>query len=153
MDTTGARVRVLPPLVFLLPLGSAILLDRLVSLGLPWPGLWRWPGGVLVVAGLGVMVWAFATMRAAGTTVVPWEEVKALVTTGPFRLSRNPVYLGDLLLYLGITLIVASWWPVVFLPFVLLLMHRRVIRPEEDYLGGRFGGDYAAYRARVRRWL
>lgn len=153
MDTTGARVRVLPPLVFLLPLGAAVLLDRLSRLALPWAEAWRWPGAVLVAAGLGLMAWAFATLRRAGTTVIPWEEVTSLVAVGPFRFSRNPIYLGDLLVYLGVTLLVGSWWPVAFLPVVLLVMHRRVIGPEEDYLADRFGGDYTAYRKAVRRWL
>ena len=153
MAVTGARVRVLPPLVFLLPLAAGLLLHRWAPLGLPAADPWRWAAVALVAAGLALMVWAVAVMRAARTTVIPWHEVSALVTAGPFRVSRNPIYLGDLLVYLGVTAWAGSWWPVLLLPVVLLAMTALVIGPEERYLAQRFGAAYAAYRARVRRWL
>jgi protein-S-isoprenylcysteine O-methyltransferase Ste14 len=85
--------------------------------------------------------------------VVPWEEASRLVTEGPFRLSRNPIYLGDALAYVGVSVLIGSWWPLLVLPAVLLAMLRLVITREEEYLATRFGAAYAAYRSRVRRWV
>jgi len=155
MDTSGARVRVLPPLVFLAVLAVGLVLDWLLPLTIPGTGgvPLRLTSAVLLLAGLGVTAWAGASMHRARTTVSPWAAVSALVTAGPFRFTRNPIYLGDLLFYLGVSLWVGSWWPVLLLPLVFLAMQRLVIGPEERYLSARFGADYTAYRARVRRWL
>ena len=153
MDTSGARVRVLPPLLFLVVLAGALVLDGLWPLSLPAAAAWAVAGVTLVVAGLGLMGWAGAVMTRSHTTVSPWAAVTALVTEGPFRLTRNPIYLGDLLVYLGIALWVRTWWPLLLLPLVLVTVQRLVIGPEERYLTSRFGADYTAYRQRVRRWI
>jgi protein-S-isoprenylcysteine O-methyltransferase Ste14 len=75
------------------------------------------------------------------------------MTTGGYRLSRNPMYAGLGIAYLGAALLLGSWWPVVLWPLVMLAVDRLVIRPEETYLSERFGQDYSDYRAHVRRWL
>jgi protein-S-isoprenylcysteine O-methyltransferase Ste14 len=87
------------------------------------------------------------------TTIVPHHRVASLVTTGAYRLSRNPMYTGLAVLYLGVALLIGSWWPVALWTVVLLAVYRLVIRPEERYLEQRFGSAYTQYRARVRRWL
>jgi protein-S-isoprenylcysteine O-methyltransferase Ste14 len=153
MDTSGARVRVLPPLLFLTVLAGALVLDGLWPLSLPAEPLWTVAGVLLVAAGLGLMAWAGVVMTRAHTTVSPWAAVTALVTAGPFRLTRNPIYLGDLLVYAGIALWVGTWWPLLVLPLVLVAVQWLVIAPEERYLTSRFGDEYTAYRQRVRRWL
>jgi protein-S-isoprenylcysteine O-methyltransferase Ste14 len=153
MAASGARVRTVPPLVFMATLAAGWLLDLAVPLALPISSVGRWSGVVLLVCGVALMAWAVATMRRAHTTVIPWKAVSHLVTSGPFRISRNPIYLGDVLAYLGATLLLGTWWPLVLLPFALVALHRLVIVREEEYLAARFGGDYAAYRSRVRRWL
>jgi len=153
MDTSGARVKVLPPLLFLVVLGAALVVDRLVPLALPLGGLGVVLGVALVLAGLALMGWAGRVMLGSHTTVSPWASVATLVTGGPFRFTRNPIYLGDLLVYLGVALWVGTWWPLLALPPLLLAVQWLVIGPEERYLTARFGGDYTAYRQRVRRWL
>ncbi|HEY7717382.1 MAG TPA: isoprenylcysteine carboxylmethyltransferase family protein [Pedococcus sp.] len=153
MAPAGARVRTIPPLVFVIPLVAAGLLDLVAPLPLPLPGARAWLGVLLVAGGVALMAWAVATMRRARTTVVPWEEASRLVTEGPFRLSRNPIYLGDALAYVGVSVLIGSWWPLLVLPAVLLAMLRLVITREEEYLATRFGAAYAAYRSRVRRWV
>jgi protein-S-isoprenylcysteine O-methyltransferase Ste14 len=149
-------VRLLPPLVFLVPLLVGILLGRLVPWRLPsgggWPLALTAVGVLLLLAGLALMTWAAAVMMRRRTTVIPWARVDQLVTGGPFRLARNPIYVGDALAYLGVTLIAGTWWPLVLLPLPVLVMQRFVIAREEAYLLDRFGEPYAAYCARVRRW-
>lgn len=103
----------------------------------------------LASTGAAVMAWAFLTMRRQGTTVVPWAHVSHLVTGGPFRWVRHPVYAGDLLMYLGACLWLRSWLPVLALPAVLAALRRWVITPEEEYLRARFPGEYPAYASRV----
>jgi protein-S-isoprenylcysteine O-methyltransferase Ste14 len=97
--------------------------------------------------------WFIMSMRRAGTPVDPREAPTALVTEGPFRFSRNPGYLGLGLTYVGLSLLVEARWPLLLLPFVLIIIDRGVISQEERYLERRFGSEYRTYRQRVRRWL
>jgi protein-S-isoprenylcysteine O-methyltransferase Ste14 len=92
-------------------------------------------------------------MQNAHTNVNPTRPVTAIVTEGPFRFTRNPLYLGFTLFYTGVTLLVNSLWMVLLLPFVLFLMTFSVIEREERYLERKFGEQYLAYKRRVRRWL
>jgi protein-S-isoprenylcysteine O-methyltransferase Ste14 len=150
----GARVVFIPPpLYYAAGLVAGAALDRLV--GLPIGGR---PGTVVAGAALAVAGVALAAAGVIGvirhrTTIVPHHRVASLVTTGAFRLSRNPMYTALAIAYLGVALLIGSWWPVALWPLVLLAVYLLVIRPEERYLEQRFGSAYADYRARVRRWL
>ena len=151
--STGAHVRLLPPVVYFGPFS--------LMWALHWWRPWTIPGGtamtvagmVLVLIGVALTFWSVTALRRAHTTVIPWEQVSAMVTTGPFRFSRNPIYLADAVAYLGATLIIHSWWPLVALPGVLWMMRHKVIDREERYLAERFGDAYRDYQRRVRRWL
>jgi protein-S-isoprenylcysteine O-methyltransferase Ste14 len=144
-----------PPLIYLIPLGGALLLHRINPVPLiPWQlrhftpiiaAAFAIPASILVVA--------VVALRRAGTRPEPWKPTTALVTTGPFRVSRNPMYLGLTLMYVAITVWRNSLWPMLLLPGVMALMHYGVIRREEEYLTRLFGGRYKDYRRRVRRWL
>lgn len=103
--------------------------------------------------GVAVALAAVRALRAARTTLQPWESTTTLVTSGPFRFSRNPIYVSYTLVYLGVTFSVNSVWPLVLLPLVIGLMVRMVIGREERYLEARFGDAYRDFRGRVRRWL
>ncbi len=153
MTARGADVRVLPPLIF----AVALVAGWGLSLLLPWPlgadTPRRWAGAVLVVLAIVTMAWAALTLTRARTTVIPWSEVSALVTSGPYRLSRNPIYVADVLAYLGAALLLGSTWPLLGLPVALVVLQERVIDREEAYLDRAFGAEYAAYRSRVRRLL
>jgi protein-S-isoprenylcysteine O-methyltransferase Ste14 len=92
-------------------------------------------------------------MRRAGTNVRPDQPTLAVVTDGPFRYSRNPLYLGLTGLYVGVTLLADALWPLVLLGPLLGVVQRGVVRREERYLAAKFGAPYLAYQARVRRWL
>ncbi len=94
-----------------------------------------------------------ATVVRHRTALLPHHVVSTLVTTSVFRLSRNPMYTGFAVAYLGGALLLGSWWPLIALPAVLVAVRRLVIDREERYLASRFGEQYRSYRARVRRWL
>lgn len=149
----SAGVRIDPQLIYAIPLAVGLLVERWFPTRAT-PDRLAVPLGIGCVA-LGVAV-AFAAVhrfRSASTTLQPWEPTTALVTGGPFRFSRNPIYLGYTLLYLGVGFWVNSLWPLLLLPGVLWLMHRLVIHREEAYLEHQFGEGYLAYRRSVRRWL
>ena len=141
-----------PPLIYALPLLAGLLLHHfrpLAILPTPWAhGL----GALFVVLGL-IGLPAVLAFRRAGTHPQPWRPATALVTTGPYRFTRNPMYIGFTLLYLGISLWVNSLWPVLALPLILVTIQYGVVVREEAYMERRFGEDYIAYRRRVRRWL
>jgi protein-S-isoprenylcysteine O-methyltransferase Ste14 len=117
------------------------------------PLLARLVGWSLVGVGVLLAVSAVVLFRRAETTPNPTRPTTALVLHGPYRFTRNPMYVGLGLCYLGATLLVSSAWPLVLSPVLIVLVQRWVIAPEEAYLERRFGAEYRAYRARVRRWV
>lgn len=127
-------------LVSPLPIFHAVIANRIV-------------GVAFLVVGGAFARWAFVTLRRAGTSANPYQPSVALTTTGPFRFSRNPIYLAMTGLYLGISLLVNSVWPLLLLAPLLVAMHRGIILREERYLSATFGEAYAAYTSGVRRWL
>jgi protein-S-isoprenylcysteine O-methyltransferase Ste14 len=142
--------------LFILGIVAGWLLDRAVPLPLVGPAA-RWSGAfagwLLVALGAGLSAWAVATFRQARTTIVPNRPASTLVTRGPFRFSRNPMYVALSLMYLGAAVLVNSVWPLLLLPLVIAVLQTTVIRLEERYLEATFGRAYEEYRGRVRRWL
>jgi uncharacterized protein (TIGR03382 family) len=109
--------------------------------------------GVAFLLGFGVMIWAWWLFRRAGTPIRPTAQAVALVTSGPFRLSRNPMYLGIVVLLLGVALLVGSW-PMLIAPLGFLVLMSQVFIPfEEHKLRQVFGEAYDSYARRVRRWI
>ena len=153
MTSDGADVRLPPPLVYAGPFLLLGLLDRVLPWRMPDHPARSAAGWLLVVVALALGASALATFRRRGTTVIPHHAVSAVVTSGPYRLTRNPMYLGLALGYLGAGLVLGSWWPVAGLPVIVLLVDRLVIAREETYLRARFGADYAALCRRTRRWV
>jgi protein-S-isoprenylcysteine O-methyltransferase Ste14 len=118
------------------------------------PDPYRWPVGVsLLLLWLVVWVVALSQFRAAATTVSTHKPVTALITSGIYRYTRNPIYVGWTLLYLGVAVIAGLGWSLVLAIPVWILMDYGVVRREEAYLERLFGGDYLEYKRRVRRWL
>jgi protein-S-isoprenylcysteine O-methyltransferase Ste14 len=146
-------VVIFPPLLFLI----AVLL----MLGLHW--LWPhfiggerivfWIGIVLIFAGPSLAIWGVLTMRKAQTNVSPYQPSTAIVASGPFGFSRNPLYVALTLLFLGITLAVGTWWGLLVVVPFLLVLHFGIIVREERYLERKFGEPYLAYKAKVRRYF
>jgi protein-S-isoprenylcysteine O-methyltransferase Ste14 len=151
-DTSTASVVAPPPLIFAAGwvLGLALHL-RFQTRVIVGPS--RWLGGLLVGTGAGLVAWAVWTMRKAGTDPRPDRPTATLVTDGPFRYTRNPIYLGFAAIYSGLLMAVGTPWPALFLPVVLALIRAGVIEREERYLAARFGDAFADYTAHVRRWL
>ena len=142
-----------PPLIFAVPGTIAALVGRAFPVHVMPQPFALTLGVVLTVAGIGLNAWAMPKFRQAQTSVIPYKPTTAIIATGPYSVTRNPIYLGMTLLYIGITLIVNTIWPLVLLPFVLAVMQRGVIEREERYLERKFGDEYLSYKSRVRRWI
>jgi protein-S-isoprenylcysteine O-methyltransferase Ste14 len=117
-------------------------------------GSWRVPVGwglaLLFVVWNGWALWLFARHQ---TGLLPGQPTETMIEQGPYRLSRNPLYVGLLALYLAIALLGPTFWGLVLLPLAVALVWWGAIRPEERFLHERFGAPYDDYRRRVRRWL
>jgi len=149
-DNAGVIVR--PPLLY------AVALAAMLALRWLWPlpifsGAAFWPGLALVALAVGLPIWGRQTLGTGGTNVDPSLPSTAVVTSGPYRFSRNPLYMGLTVVYLGLTLALDTWWGIILLALVLIVMHRGVIQREERYLDRKFGDGYRQYRAAVRRYL
>jgi protein-S-isoprenylcysteine O-methyltransferase Ste14 len=146
-------VFVLPPFLY----GGAFLLFLLCRAVWPLPiterGSLLWLGLAIAAIAIGIGVWGRRTMVAAGTNVRPTLPATAVVSAGPFRYSRNPLYISLTVLYLGLTLVANTWWGVIVLVPLLAVMHVGVVLREERYLERKFGETYRQYRRSVRRYL
>lgn len=153
MSTRSAGITLAPPAIYLVFVLFAWALTAQLPLALPWPAWIDWPAGLLIGLGLALMAWAVLAMFRLRTTVNPYGRPLQLVVGGPFRLSRNPIYLGDTLVFCGIGLSLGSLWPWLLLPALVACMNAGVIRREEAFLAALFGDGYREYCRRVRRWL
>lgn len=141
-----------PPAYPLAGLGVAWLLQWAA----PLPGAPAWlrlSGGVLAILAVAFALWAVATLVRARTPVDPYRPTTAVVETGPYRRTRNPIYLAFTAGMLGIGLALGWTWSFLVAPLVFVALDILVVRREEAYLSGKFGDAYAGYRQRVRRWL
>src|SRR5687767_1405025 len=149
-------VRFPPPTLFVLAFAAGWLLHRRWPRTL-LPGSWtnarEMTGALLVAAGLALITWALATFHRHRTAIYPNRPASRIVRDGPYRRTRNPMYVSMTLIYLGLTLLLNSWLPLVFLPIALLLLMQLVVAREERYLRSAFGDEYAAYCRDVGRWL
>jgi protein-S-isoprenylcysteine O-methyltransferase Ste14 len=145
-----------PPLIYSAALLVAWALER-------WdPFVWfndvlalvpHWVGLAAFSAGLALDLWAFFTLRRSATTVLPTAKSRVLVRTGPYRFSRNPIYLGNTLAMLGLALALRWGWLVLLVPVTMTAVNWLAISREEHHLDIRFGAEWRAYAAKVRRWL
>jgi protein-S-isoprenylcysteine O-methyltransferase Ste14 len=142
-----------PPFVFLGGLAVGFGLEALLP-GSSVPDALAWIlGGVLLLAGLALLFSFERSFMQKKTPANPWRPTTAIATDGPYRLTRNPAYVGMALVYVGIALLSQALWVLVPLPFVLAIIDRGVIAREERYLERKFGQEYLDYKGRVRRWV
>ena len=151
-----ADVVVKPPILF----AGAVLLGCLLSWIVPiGPGLGSAntgalaAGGALALVGLALGALSVRQFRQAGTSVIPGEPSTVLLESGPYRFTRNPIYIAFVILYFGLAVMLTSAWMLLLLIPVLIILQRGVVEREEAYLQAKFGEAYRKYLARVPRWL
>lgn len=158
MDPTerdGAAVRFPPPLVYLLALVAGGLLHEFVlPLPLQIATSVRIGGAAVAIAlGLAMMAGAIGHFRRTGQDPKPWKSTPEIISSGVYRISRNPMYVGMSLLLAGIGIGWANGWILALLPLILLVIYTIAIRHEEAYLERKFGDRYIEYKRSVRRWI
>jgi protein-S-isoprenylcysteine O-methyltransferase Ste14 len=143
-----------PPLIYAAVLVLAWLLERSLPLSaMPVGGAYRSAGWVLVVLGIAAGVAGIVKFQSLGTPVDPTAQAKTLATGGVYALTRNPMYLGAVVAFAGLAFAFGSAWLLIGALLMPLALRKLAIEPEEAYLARRFGDPYAAYCARVRRWI
>jgi protein-S-isoprenylcysteine O-methyltransferase Ste14 len=148
-----ARVKVQPVFLALIHIVTALVLRWLIPLPLVVPPVLASMGFVLVILGFLLGMAALLAFRRGRTTSAPGHLAVRLITSGIYRFSRNPIYLGFLLMLIGIPLNGGSYWGLFLAPVMVTLFGRLVIEQEEEILAKRFGDEYGKYRAQVRRWI
>lgn len=142
-----------PPLVYLASLLLGLLLHLVFPISFVPRGGGAAVGGSIVLVAVGLFVLSVRTFRAAGTPVPGNRPTTTIVRQGPYRFSRNPIYLAFSLLLLGISLWAGNAWLLLALAAAVALMNSVVIPREERYLEARFPAEYLPYKTSVRRWL
>ncbi len=142
-----------PPFLFLGTLVAGILLDRIAEIPPPIPQNLRITGGALFFVAFALVIWGRRTMTRAGTNVNPKQPATRLVVTGPFRWSRNPLYLALTIAYVGLALVFDAAGALLFLLPLHALVHWGIVLREERYLEKKFGDVYLRYKAVTRRWI
>jgi protein-S-isoprenylcysteine O-methyltransferase Ste14 len=152
LDTANAAVR--PPFAWLLALAAGTAANWLYPLPfVPASVPAAWVGAAVFALAFALGVWAIVTIRNAGTQVETYKPTTAIVASGPYRFTRNPIYLGMMLGLIGLAIAFNSLWLLAMLvPFYLVIRYGVVAR-EEAYLARKFGDVYVGYKSRVRRWL
>jgi protein-S-isoprenylcysteine O-methyltransferase Ste14 len=153
----GPNVRIPPPFVFVAGFLVGWLIDAKVYHLWPVAGhtfstIADFIGGVLFGGGIMVSISGVLTFRRAKTSIVPIRDASTLVRTGPYAVTRNPMYVGLTLSYIGLAILLDSGWSLLLLPVVILALTRFVIEREERYMETAFGDEYRAYQREVGRW-
>jgi len=151
-DPASARMLV-PPVYFLVALLLMAFFHRIAPGAYLLQAPYRYGGVVLIGLALGLMVWAAVLFRRAGTNIRPFLPSTALVVSGPYKFTRNPMYLGMAGVLLGTAVYMGSLTPFFVIPAFMALIGERFIVAEEAKLEAAFGREYLDYKARVRRWL
>ncbi len=144
-----------PPLIYAAFFGASGYLQKRLSIGGSFfDNPWSRTGSVLLLmAALYILSRSLVQFIRTKNTVITVRAASSLQKTGIYRLTRNPMYLGLALIYLGLACLIGKWWNILLFPLLLLTVQEFVIRREEKYLTRRFGREYDEYRNAVRRWL
>ena len=145
-----------PPLILAVALGASVLLGFLVPMSALAGAFSAWaliPGLAVCCLAAAIALSGIIAFRRAGTNVEPHKPALVLVESGPYRFTRNPMYIGLILLMLGLSLVFSLDWGLVLTPVLWLVLHHGVVLREEAYLAAKFGAPYREYLARTRRWI
>jgi protein-S-isoprenylcysteine O-methyltransferase Ste14 len=145
--------RVLPPTYLLVSIVVMVVLHFLLPVTAIIPLPWNVIGAIPLAVGIAINLVADNAFKQAKTTVKPFEESTALVTSGAYRISRHPMYLGFALVLIGVAILMGSLTPYIVIPAFVVLMDRVFIQVEERLLEARFGGMWQAYKQKTRRWI
>ena len=143
----------LPPVYLFLGLVVMGLFDYFMPVYEFIPAPWRYGGLLILGTGLGLIIACSVLFKRAGTPIIPFEKSTALLTHGIYRYSRNPIYLGMLIILAGAAVFLGSLTPFLVLPVFFFIIREGYIRHEESFLEQIFGDQYRSYRRRVRRWF
>ncbi len=146
-------MRIYPPQWTLGLLAAEVALDRWLPVRYVIPDPVRWAGIPMIALGLGVILWAAALFKRNKTGIIPFSESTAVVTNGPYRFTRNPMYLGMTLMLLGTAIILRSLTPFVAPPLFVAIITWQYILPEEAHMERALGAPYLELKRKVRRWL
>jgi protein-S-isoprenylcysteine O-methyltransferase Ste14 len=149
----NAGVRVPPPLLYALAVLAGYVLNRQWPLAIGEGPAINVLALAFAVAGLALAASSIGNFRRSRTSIVPIRPATTLVISGPYRFTRNPMYVSMAAITIAAGLLLNSWWVMLLLVLVLLIVRVFVIGPEERYLHRRFGADYVAYTHQVRRWV
>jgi protein-S-isoprenylcysteine O-methyltransferase Ste14 len=155
-ETDRPNILILPPLAFAIALAVALALEYLAPLGLLPPrysALHVMFGAFDLALSFALAGSAILAFQKAGTNVHPTHPALKIVENGPYRLSRNPMYLGILVMLFGLGLIFSLDWAIVLTPVLWAVLHFGVVKREESYLEAKFGEAYTEFRDRTRRWI
>lgn len=153
----AARVRFFPPGIPLLAILAGIGLQRLLPIdpgfALPAPGRYLIGGAIIIAAILVLGLWPVRLFRKGGQSANPWKPTPQIETRGPYKFTRNPMYLQMVLVCIGAAIAMSNWWILLLTPLAAWALYSLVIKQEEAYLEAKFGEDYLAYKHKVRRWI
>jgi len=156
-NENAAAVKFPPPILPIVTIVAGHVLGRFLQIfpdsALPTPERY-WTGGLVAVAAVLILVvWPARQFQQSGQDPKPWTPTPEILVAGPYRFTRNPMYLGMLVFCIGFAIILSDVWIVILTPVCGWLIYLLAIRQEEAYLEEKFGESYRAYKATVRRWI
>jgi len=157
VDRSGAAVRIPPPVAGILTIVGGYVIGRiapiLTAYELGTPGRYWIGAAIVVLAAVALGIWPSRLFRDTGQNVTPWSETPEIIIRGPFRFTRNPMYLMMMLVNLGFAIILSEPWILILMPALAVVLYHIAIKHEEVYLEEKFGESYRAYKGSVRRWI
>ena len=153
--TDNPGVYIPPPLLYVLTFLAAVFMQKKAPINdrLFHQPLTKIMGVILVIIALFFLVRSLRQFFQSKNTLITIRPAASLQTTGIYRITRNPMYVGLAFVYLGVSCFVGSWLNIILFPFLLLLVQEYIIKREESYLVRRFGQEYMVYKTKVRKWL
>lgn len=142
-----------PPIILLVFILAEVGLHKWLPIATIIPSPWIWAGAGLIVLGVLIVIGPATSFSRAGTTIKPFEDSSALVRSGMYRITRNPMYLGMLVVLIGVAVLTGSLSPFVGPVLFVPVLNARVIRHEEEMLEQAFGDEYVEFKQNVRRWI
>jgi len=142
-----------PPIYFLIALVAMVLLNAFAPIGnwLYYP--WRYLGIIVIIFGFSLSLGSGIFFRKLGTNPRPGIQANVLVTKGPFRFTRNPMYLGLIAMLVGVSILLGSFSPPIVIPIIFWILHTQFVLQEEKWMESWFGESYLEYKSKTPRWL